>query len=89
MTEKSQQLSNKLRHGAGVCSIMLPIEIALAPQISIKILTLLRRDTEMVACTVHKQCFKMSSRTHDMDNRFPRVEREAWIILFIVNTGEA
>lgn len=24
-----------------------------------------------------------------MDNRFPPAEREAWIILFIVNTGEA
>lgn len=24
-----------------------------------------------------------------MDNRFPPVEREAWIILFIMNTGEA
>lgn len=36
-----------------------------------------------------ERSFKASSRAHNMDNRFPPAEREAWIILFIVNTGEA
>lgn len=33
--------------------------------------------------------FKMSSTACNMDNRFPPAEKGAWIILFIVNTGEA
>ena len=88
MTEKSQQLSNMLRQGAGVYLVMLPIENALAPQISTKILALEEIQKWWLVLYV-SNAFKMSSKTHNMDNRFPRVEREAWIILFIVNTGEA
>lgn len=38
---------------------------------------------------IRNQYFKMSSGAHHMDNRFPPVEREAWIILFVVNLSEA
>lgn len=84
MTEKSQQLSNMWRQCAGVCSLMLLHRL-------LKFLWKYQfHSDEIQWCwLLYKQCFTMSSRAHNMDNRFPPAEREAWIILFIVNTGKA
>lgn len=68
---------------------MLPAEVFAAPlQISIKILTPNGWGTEMQDCW-YTQSFRTPGAARNMDNRFPPAEREAWIILFIVNTGEA
>lgn len=63
-------------------------EITLALWISIKNTHFTQTRYRNVGCYV-SSAFKCPARAHNMDNRFPPAEREAWIIVFTVNTGEA
>lgn len=87
MTVESQHLCDKWRDRSAGAWAKTTTEMVWEHRLSTKKSL---HSCQMQTCFhIRNQYFKMSSGAHHMDNRFPPVEREAWIIFFVVNLSEA